>query len=1097
MKAVGAVGLALVIAGLPRGAAAEAPAADFERISLEQGLSQSIIEQITQDPKGFLWFATEDGLNRYDGYRFTVFRNIPGNAASLSHNELKAVRAARDGALWVGFFQGGLNRFDPSTEKATRWAHEPAVPSSLAAASVRALLEARDGALWVGTQGGGLDRLDPKSGLLTHHPAGPGGLPNGDVRALCQTQDGALWIGTNGGGLARRDPDMGRVAVFRHDPSDPRSLAHDAVYALLADRRGTLWVGTYGGGLDSFDPSTSSFVHHPLEEAPASSPGSVLVRALCEDHTGALWVGTDGGGVIRRDPETGGWTRYRHDPIDARSLATNRVWSLFEDRSRVLWVGTYGGGLSKLDLAKKRFRLYRSVPGNTDSLGHDIVWSFFEEGDVLWIGTDAGGLDRFDRKTGRFIHYRHDAADPMSLSHDTVRVVFVDRTGDHWVATNGGGLDRFDPATGRFTHYRHDPGDPSSLAHDELRSVMQARDGALYVGTFGGGLDRLDTKTGRFTHYRHDPKDSSSLSNDFARMVVEDRDDTLWVGTQGGGLNRLDSATGRFARFLNVPSDPTSLSNNYVFAVLLAKDGTLWLGTFGGGLCRLDRATGRFERWGVRDGLASDSVYAMLEDGDGRLWISTTNGLSRFDPKSRTFRNFDVRDGLQSNEFNGGAALRTSRGELIFGGIRGFNAFFPGEITSNPESPSVVLTDVRLLNRSLATGETYGGRVLLPRAAPWTESLRLAYDESFFSLEFAALHFSAPEKNRYLYRMEGFREEWIPVDASQRVASFTGLPPGRYVFRVKAANADGVWNESGTALSVVIDPPFWATWWFRLAAVAAVLGVSLVALRGHLRTVRMRTQLAAAHEAQMSILPQAPPEVPGLEVWGACIPASEVGGDFYDWFVPPNEPRRLFVAVGDVAGKAMQAAMTAVMADGMLAGRGGLVEGPDEVLTGLNAAMRPKLGRRMFTALCLVEITPGSGTLRFANAGLCEPLLKTADGTTFLAGEGPSFPLGAMAGTRYLSRSVTLAPGDVVLLCTDGVPEAARPGRAPFGYEALRDLIARLDTSRMTARAIVEAVVAEVRRASGGSAPTDDVAVVAIRYLGSGPEAQADGGARA
>lgn len=316
------------------------------------------------------------------------------------------------------------------------------------------------------------------------------------------------------------------------------------------------------------------------------------------------------------------------------------------------------------------------------------------------------------------------------------------------------------------------------------------------------------------------------------------------------------------------------------------------------------------------------------------------------------------------------------------------------------------------------------------------------------------------------------------------MAAFTGLPPGSYLFRVKAANGDGVWNEEGAALRVVIDPPFWGTWWFRLAAAAAALAIALAALRAHLRTVRMRTQLAAAHEAQMSILPHEPPEIAGFDVWGACLPASEVGGDFYDWFALRGEPRRFCVAVGDVAGKGMQAAMTAVMTDGMLAGRGGLVEGPEEILTGLNAAMRPKLGRRMFTALCLVELSPGAPTLRFANAGLCEPLLRSAGGAAFLEAEGPSFPLGAMAGTRYLSRSVALAPGDVVLICTDGVPEAVLPGHAQFGYEALRELVARLDTPRMTARAIVEAVVAEVRRAAEGAGPGDDVAVVAIRYDG-------------
>lgn len=1077
--------LALVFAvALPSGATGDPPPSDFDRVSLEQGLSQSIVEAIAQDQKGFLWFATEDGLNRYDGYRFTVFRNIPGDATSLSHSDVKTLCLARDGAVWIGLFQAGLNRFDPTTETVTRWAHDPSDPSSLAAATVRALLEAPDGTVFAGTEGGGLDRVDPRTGRVTHLPAGPGGLPHADVRALADSRDGAIWIGTNGGGLVRLDLASGRIESFRHDAANPASLAHDAVRALLVDRGGTLWIATYGGGLDSFDARTRTFIHHRHDAGDRGSLAGNQVRALYEDHVGALWVGTDGAGLDRRDPSTGVFTHYRNAPLDPRSLASDRVWSLHEDRSRVLWAGTYGGGLSKLDLARKPFRTFRNLPGNPDSLGQNIVWSLFEHEGVLWIGTDSGGLDRFDRASGHWTHFRHDPNDPTSLSHDTVRVVFIDRDGTLWVATNGGGLNRMDERTGRFTRMRHNPADPGSLAHDEIRSIMQARDGALWIGTYGGGIDRLDVASGVIVHHRNDPKNPASLSNDFVRMAVEDRDGGIWVGTHGGGLDRLDPSTGTFERWQNDPSDGGSLSNNFVMALLITGDGTLWVGTFGGGLNRLDRATGRFTRFRARDGLSSDSIYAMLEDDEGRIWLSTTHGLTRFDPRRGECGTYDARDGLQSNEFNGGSGHRTTSGELFFGGISGFNAFFPAEIRTNPEPPAVAITEVSLFNRPLRAGTVRNGRVLLPWAAPYAETLLLAHDESVFSIEFAALHFSAPQKNRYAYRMEGFRPDWIPADASQRVATFTGLPPGNYVFQVRAANCDGVWNDDGARLAIRLEPPFWATWWFRGGASLLLVGAAFAWFRAHLASVRMRAQLAAAHEAQKSILPHEPPTIAGFDVWGTCLPASEVGGDFYDWIWLDETRQRLAIAVGDVAGKGMSAAMAAVMSDGMLAVEAAHGSTSGDVLTALNGAMRPKLGRRLFAALCLGVLEPGVPEFRFANAGLCEPIHKSATGAAFLAAEGPSLPLGVMAATRYVGRSVALEPGDVVLLCTDGVPEAMLPGGTQLGYDALLELVDRLDTRHMDARAVVEAVVAEVRRATRGVGQSDDMAVVAIRYRG-------------
>jgi len=1070
------------------GARADDASVDFDRLSIEQGLSQSIVEQMVQDPTGFMWFATEDGLNRFDGYTFTVYRNVPGDPSSLSHNELKAICTDRSGALWVGTFSGGLNRFDPATEKAARFGNDPEDPSSLAAATVRSLLQDRDGALWVGTQDGGLDRFDPATGGFVHHrhdPADPSSLSHDDVRALFEDRAGELWVGTNGGGLDRLDRPTGRFAHLRHDPGDPSSLSHDGVTAILEDHLGTLWVGTSGGGLNALDRTTGRFAHYRSDPADPTALASDHVRALLEDTTGTLWVGTDTGGLHRLDRVRGAFTRSTNDPVDPHSLSSDRVYSLYQDRSHVLWVGTYGGGLSRFDVGRKKFRRYRNDPTDPDSLSHDIVWSFAEGADgVMWIGTDGGGLNRWDRTRGHWRHFLPDPDNPASLSHRTVRDLLFDRRGALWVATNGGGLDRFDPETGRFEHFRHDPTDPSSLAHDDLRSLLEAPDGSIWVGTFGGGLDRLDPETGRFTHHRNDPHDPSSLSGDFLRHTLVDRQGVLWVGTQGGGLNRLEPGSARFERFVTDPDDPSTISNNHVFALLEARDGTLWFGTFGGGVNRFDRTTGRFERFGSRDGLASDSVYAMLEDDRGRLWISTTRGLSRFDPADGSCRNYDVRDGLQSNEFNGGAAYRSPDGEMFFGGIHGFNAFFPEEIGLNPEPPAVVVTGLRLFNRPVKVGEPVNGRVVLRRAMAFTDAIVLSHRDAVFSLELAALHYSAPEKNLYAYQMEGLSNTWIPVDADLRLATFSGLPAGHYILHLRGANSDGVWSPRTAAVRVTVTPPFWGTWWFRLGALAMAGALAFLVARDRMSRVRMRTELAAAHAAQMAIMPQGAPTVEGFDLAAVCIPAHEVGGDFFDYFWVEGHPRRLCMAVGDVAGKAMPAAMTAVMSDGMVisqARQGGSV---GEVMTSVNRTLNLKVSRRMFTACCLLALDPRSGELCFANAGLCEPLYRSGGSTEFLASPGPRFPLGTFRDIVYEHRVQRLRPGDVVVVFTDGVPEARNPSGELYGYETLRRLLAGLDPSLLSAAAIRDTVVADVRRFSGSSRQCDDIAVLVMVATG-------------
>lgn len=1060
---------------------------EFERLSLEQGISQSIVEGIVQDRAGFLWLATEDGLNRYDGYRFRVLRHDPDDPNSLSYNDLKSLHEDREGILWIGTFGAGLNRYDARSGRFTHYRYDPTDRTSLASDLVRALLEDRRGALWVGTQGGGLDRFDRESGRFEHFrpdPADPRALADGDVRVLYEDRAGTLFVGTAGGGLHRWDEGRGHFVRYAVDPENPAALAHPWVQALLEDRQGRLWVGTLGGGLARLDRESGRFTRYRADPARNGALPSDRVRALAQDDEGRLWIATDGGGLARFDEAGDRFESYRHDPGNPRTLSTDRIFSLHQDRSRVLWVGTYGGGLCKLDLGRKRFRTMRHDPNDPDSLGHDIVWSIAEDArGRLWVGTDSGGLDRIDRAAGEVRHYRHDPSDPASLAHDTVRYVYFDRRATLWLATDGGGLDRFEPETGRFVHHRHDPDDPASIAHDELRVVYEDRRGNLWIGTHGGGLDLLDRATGRFRHFRYDPGDPRSLPNDFVRAVLEDSRGELWVATQGGGLARLDRELGEFSTYRARPEDPTTLGSDFVFTIHEAADGALWVGTYGGGIARLDRASGRFRRYTTDDGLPSNSVYGILEDDLGRLWISTNRGLARFDPARREIHAFGARDGLQSDEFNGGSFYESPSGEMFFGGIRGFDAFFPGEIELGTDPPPVVITDLQLFNRSVVPGEAPGGPPVLAQPIEYTGAIELAYRQDVLTLEFAALHFAAPERNRYRYRLEGFADDWIDVRSERRSATFTRLAPGDYLFHVQAANPDGAWNERGARLAIRVRPPYWATWWFRAAALAALVGLVALAWARHARAIRLRTELAAAHEGQMAIMPQRDPELAGFEISGLCVPADEVGGDFFDYIRLEGEGAPLVVALGDVSGKGMRSAMAAAMSAGMVHARVRAGASLAQVLTALNRTVRPKVERHLFTALCLAALDPAARSLRLVNAGICPPLLKRRGEVTELAAEGSTLPLGALRDTEYRCREVALAPGDVLIFSTDGAPEAVSRTGALYGYEALRAFLAALETEGLSARQICAAFVAEIARFTRGSRQHDDLTLVAVKVL--------------
>jgi len=817
---------------------------DFDHISVEQGLSQNTVLSILQDSLGFMWFGTGNGLNKYDGYTFTVYRATAlaqsSLANGLSDDAIQVLYEDRSGTLWIGTERGGLNRLDRETGQFTAYRYDPADPASISADYVRAIYQDQAGALWVGTNGGGLNRLDLQTGQFTRFqnvPNDPGSLSHNNVLALAEDRTGTLWVGTNSG-LDRYVPETGHFVHYRYDARDSHSLAANSILALYIDQSDVLWIGTGGGGLDRLDPGRTRFQHYRHDPADPTSLGEDVVWAIHEDVAGALWIGTYSQGLDRLDVATGRFTHFRNDFDLSHSLSTNRVRAIYADRSGVLWVGTSGAGLNKSDVGKKRFVHYRNIPGDSNSLSDNNVFPIYEDqAGLLWVGTGDGGLDALDRTTGQWRHYRENPADPSALTSNRIWALWEDRAGMLWIGTAGGGLNRRDPATGTFTRYRHDPANPASLSDDDVFVLSEDRAGTLWVGTLGGGLDRLDRETGRFVRYKRDPNDPQSLVHNSVRAIYEDQAGVLWVGT-AGGLCSMNRDTGRFTCHRHDPADPQSLSADFILAIYEDRAGALWIGTNGGGLDRFDRQTGIFQHYREGDGLPNNVVYGILEDDDGHLWLSTNLGLARFDPRTGDFRNYDERDGLQSNEFNANAYHKARSGEMFFGGVNGLNAFFPAQVADNPYIPAVVLTSLTQAGEAVELGE----------AVEFVKRVTLRWPYNYFEFEFAALGYRQPAKNQYAYMLQDFDKTWNYV-GTQRFGRYTNIPGGTYTLRVKGSNNDGVWNEAGAAVTVTVIPPIWETWWLRGIVILTVIGGIVGGYRLRVSAVEARNRQL---EAQVS-----------------------------------------------------------------------------------------------------------------------------------------------------------------------------------------------------------------------------------------------------
>lgn len=827
----------------------------FGRLGVSRGLSQSAVNCILQDRQGFLWIGTQDGLNRYDGYTFKIFRPASNDPQTINDRWINTLFQDKQGYIWIGTRLGGLNRYDPYTGLFTHFVNDPANPSSLISNRVQVVFEDSHGRFWVGTAEG-LDQFLPDTTSFVHS----------DFLAVPASEPGSL-----------QSKSFIKGSI-------------DNITSIFEDKKGTLWVGTAYAGLNRYDEENNVFINYPQGDTVYSPLSSSNVLSIQEDTNGDLWVATDKG-VNLFDPMTGQSTRFLHSPEDPASLANNFVRAVYVDSIGNVWVGT-SDGLDWYDRSSRSFIHFRNDPRLETSLSNNIVTAIRESTDgVLWVGTSGGGLNKYYREQGRFKYYHLSANDSGNLSGNIIRNISIDQNGDVWVATLDGGLDFLDPTTGLVTHTLNNLLDPGGLGSDEIWSAYTDRAGTLWVGTSAGldmlapdstrfvyyqhkpddhasltgapvyaviedfaqnlwigtkfGLDRFDRNNKVFFHQQNDPGNPNSLSGNEIKTLYIDRSGILWIGTLNDGLNRYDPVAGQFHRYQNTPDDPQSISSNSILSLYQDRLGELWIGTDGGGLNRLSApslphptapvaqaqaipANDSFTHYGEEDGLPSNVIYGILEDDKGYLWLSTNYGISSFDPATgRSIRNYTVDDGLQGNEFSPNASASDKAGNLYFGGVNGLTVFDPDLISSSPFAPPVVLVSITQEGLPL-NGET---------VPEFLQEITLRWPQRSFEFEYSALSYAQPVGNQYAYILENFDKDWNQV-GTQRDGRYTNLPGGNYVLRIKASSQDGVWNETGISVRVNVVPAMWDTLWFRLSIAGIFLALGLTAYLWRVKSIQ-------------------------------------------------------------------------------------------------------------------------------------------------------------------------------------------------------------------------------------------------------------------
>lgn len=794
----------------------------FENISIAQGLSQQSVLAMLKDRDGRLWFATQDGLNRYDGYQFTVFKHDSKNKYSISDNYIWALLEDEAGIIWIGTRNGGLNRFDPRTEKFTSYRYSADNINSLGSDQVTALLLDRDNQLWVGTANGGLNLMDRNLGTFIryqHDPDDNSSIGGNAIKAIAQDEAGKLWLGLShapllhfpAAGLNQFDPVTGKAIRYRRDKQKADTLSGDNVTSIHIAANGIIWLGTYSNGMNRLDPETGIFKRYWRKDSELLGKNPRRVLKIVEDEKNTLWIGASYSGLYEFNMDDESFYLHKSQQDNPNSLRGISIYSLLLEQD-LLWVGSWRQGINKTDLNSRRFSVVKKNTNAQVSLVEGRISSIVGDEQYIWMGNDDGGLVRLSRDTHALKIYP-----PNTLFVDNqvnyLRRLFMPDDSQLWLSHPKVGLFRFSEKGAVEEAFHNVEGDPASLSSNFITAFAKGPDGSFWLGTVNKGINRLNPITGQVVRYQNQPMDPDSLAYDTISVngLLFDKKGGLWVATAGGGLDYLPANSEQFQHMPLIGEN--SLSHKTISTITLAAEGGLWVGTQGGGINRLEYQNGevKIQQYNSFDGLNSDAIGGIYEADNGQVWLSTAKGISRFDPDTKSFRNYTPNEGILS-EYSIGSHFRDKEGNLFFGGSKGLSYFDPKAIQDSIVAPKLILTDFLIANKTVSIAQS-PMQSPLQQSIQYTREIILDHTQPVFGFEFAALDYRNQSNHQYYYKMEGFDEDWTKTGASKRHATYTNLNAGDYVFQVKALNSDGVWSKNNPEVKITILPPPWKSGW--------------------------------------------------------------------------------------------------------------------------------------------------------------------------------------------------------------------------------------------------------------------------------------------
>lgn len=788
--------LILEISGL----AAQQKYSHLGYLTINEGLSSNRIRCLYKDSKNYLWMGTDVGLDRYDSYQVKKYRKDDKVPGQISSEILTCIFEDHNKNLWVGTYDG-LNLYNPAQDNFKVF-RKTSNKNSLNSNCITGLVEDKNGNLWVVTDGSCLNLWNSATETFTRYPFTKQiyGLSVRPSRMAAVDSKGFIWVGSLSPGITRFDPVKSEFTTF----NDPSSGFGDYSYkSLFIDKDDKIWIATDGIGFFSYDPSKNKFEHFGIKSDGTGTNLNFILDIIPENDR-YLLLAVDQGGINRFDKVTKRFNYIMYDNAIDGTLNNNGVWCFHRDKEGVLWIGTSGGGVNYLNPKKERFKLFRHNSGNSKSLSYNFTGTFFEDHEgKIWIGTDGGGLNVYNPETESFTIFKNDPNDRYSISGNVIRGIAEDKDHNMWIGTWDAGLNMYDRKTGRFKRYTHLDNDPASISDKTIWNLFIDHNNTLWISVYNLGIDLFDINKGVIKRFRPNPDKPGSISGKNSWFFFEDKDNNIWICTQNG-LDLFDRRTGSF-KVLNFP-------DNDIGAFYRDKSGYIWVGTNTRGLylCHPDGTI--LKKYDNTTILPDNRIHAITQDNYGDIWISSNYGLSRLNPETQGVKSYSREDGLQGDQFYQQSFLKSRNGELYFGGYSGFNSFYPDSLKDNEFIPPVYITDFQIFNKPVEYGADSQFKTHISEA----KEITLNWKQSVFSFSFAAINYNHPQKNQYKYIMQGFENEWNYADATRRYVTYTNLDPGTYTFKVIASNNDGVWNNKGVSLRIVILPPAWKTLWFKL-----------------------------------------------------------------------------------------------------------------------------------------------------------------------------------------------------------------------------------------------------------------------------------------